>query len=557
VKRSLRARWAGFGLAVVTVAGVLGTTVPGAVANVRDAREQATPGGVLRLAAEEELYCADWIASCAALSWGNWSLGIHTLPQAFRVSPDGQYVPGPVLAGEPTVSAGPPITITYRIKPEAVWNDGTPITSKDFKYLWEQITTGKDIWDTTGYDQITAVDSTDPKTAVVTFSEPYAGWKDLFGGFYFLLPSHLLDGKNRHQELKDGYAFSGGPWMLDGGTRGWDQGKSLTLVPNPKYWGTKPKIGKVVFQFIPESAAETKALTTGQVLAAYPTPQTGMLDEFDKAHLDYEVGFGNQYEGLWLNADQWPMNSKAVRQSLLYATDRQAIVDQIVKPSVREGRVLQSFIVPSFPQYYSPAFSQYTKNQSMVEHLMTGDGWSKGPDGMWTKNGQKATLQVATTSGNEARELTQQLWQSQLRQAGFDLQIKNASADLLFGKMIPRGRFGVGLYAQVGTPDPGLCVVFCSKNIPSKANGYSGQNYTRLASNAIDAPWAAADRELDTSRRVSSVKQGQAALADEAVSIPLYQLPTVFVYNPDRLGGPMQDNTVEGPFFNLEEWYFK
>jgi peptide/nickel transport system substrate-binding protein len=251
------------------------------------------------------------------------------------------------------------------------------------------------------------------------------------------------------------------------------------------------------------------------------------------------------------------MDSKAVRQSLLYATDRQAIVDQILKPSVREGRVLQSFIVPSFPQYYSPTFNQYSKNQAMVDQLMTGDGWARGSDGIWTKNGQKATLQVATTAGDENRELTQQLWQSQLKQAGFDLQIKNASADVLFSKMIPKGRFGVGLYAQVGTPDPGLCVVFCSKNIPSKQNGFSGMNYTRLASTAIDAPWAAADTELDSAKRVSSVKQGQSALADEAVSIPLFQLPTVFVYDANKIGGPVHDNTVEGPFYNLEQWFLK
>lgn len=544
-------------LAVVVTAATLGTAVPGAAAPGRPAQSSAAPGGVLRLSAEEELFCADWIASCAALSWGNWSLGIQTLPQAFRVTPAGEYVPGPVLAGEPTVDVGPPVKITYPINPDAVWSDGAPITSKDFEYLWKQVTTGKDIYDTTGYDKISAVDTSDPKTAVVTFSEPYAGWKDLFGGFYFLLPSHLLEGKNRHKVMKDGYAFSGGPFMLENGKQGWDKGRSLTLVPNPKYWGTKPQIGKVIFQFIPESSAETQALKTGQVLAAYPQPQTGVLDEFDKAGLSYQVGFGNTYEGLWLNADQFPLDSKAVRQALLYATDRQAIVDQIVKPAVREGRVLQSFIVPSFPQYYAPTFNTYSHDQAKVDELMTDDGWARGSDGVWAKNGRKATIQVATTSGNESRELTQQLWQSQLQQAGFALDIKNASADLLFGKLIPRGRFTTGLYAQVGTPDPGLCVVFCSENIPTKKNGYVGQNYTRLASPAIDAPWTAADRQIDVSQRVTSVKQGQVALADEAVSIPLYQKPTVFVFDARKIGGPLQDNSVEGPFYNLEQWYLK
>jgi ABC-type transport system substrate-binding protein len=100
-------------------------------------------------------------------------------------------------------------------------------------------------------------------------------------------------------------------------------------------------------------------------------------------------------------------------------------------------------------------------------------------------------------------------------------------------------------------------VVFCSQNIPTKQNGYVGQNYTRLASADIDVPWAAADTQIDVSQRVSSVKQGQKALADEAVSIPLFQLPTVFVYNANKIGGPLQDNTVEGPFFNLEQWFLK
>jgi len=545
------ARWLAVGVAVAA----FGASVPAAGASAR--HQGSAPGGVLRLSAQEEPYCADWIASCAGLSWGNWALGVHTLPQAFRVTPAGEYVPGPVLAGAPTLSAGPPVTITYPINPDAVWSDGAPITSKDFEYTWKQIVNGKDIYDTTGYTAISAIDTTDPKTAVVTFSEPFAGWRDLFGGFYYILPSHLLEGENRHKAMKDGYAFSGGPWMLEGGAKGWDKGRSITLVPNPKYWGTQPKIGKVVFQFIPESAAEAQALKTGQVSAAYPIPQTGILDEFDQAGLQYQVGSGNTYEAFWLNNEAFPLDSPVVRQALLYATDRQAIVDQIIKPAAREGRVLQSFVVPSFPAYFTPAFAGYTHDLKKVDELMSGDGWAKGSDGIWAKNGKKAAFQITTTAGSEGRELAEQLWQSQLKQAGFDLEIKNASADLLFGRLVPRGRFGAGLYAQVGTPDPGLCVVFCSKNIPTKANGFVGQNYTRTASPAIDASWTAADREIDATEREASVKQGQTALAEDASSIPLYQLPTLFVWDPKKIAGPLQDNVTEGPFFNMEQWSLK
>lgn len=561
MKRRFRARGAIAAVAMVSVIGMLATGPVGASGPER-ARQQAT-AGTLRIAAEQELATADWINSSAGLSWGNWSLGIHTLPQAFSILPDGSYVPSPVLAGEPVLEVGPPQRVTYSIDPAAVWTlpDGTtaPITSSDFKYLWEQIATGKDIYDATGYTSIESVDDSDPATAVVTFSEPYAAWRDLFGGFYFLLPSEYLQGKNRNKEMKDGYAFSGGPWKLEGGKKGWKKGKTITLVPNENYWDEKAKISKVIFQFILESPAETQAVKTGQVLAAYPQPQEGILDEFDEnTNLQYVVSLGNVYEGFWLNESKPPLDSLAVRQALMAATDRRAIVDGIVVPAVREGTVLESFVVPIFPAFFTPAFADAgyaeTADLAKVDELMTGDGWAKDSDGIWEKDGQKAELQIQTTAGNEGRELTEELWQSQLQTAGFSLEIKNPSATVLFGTNGPKGKFQVGLYAQVGTPDPGLCIIFCSKNIPTKKNGLVGQNWTRTNDPTIDETWQQVDVTLDEAPRAEAAKAAQAALADYLVSIPLYQKPNVFVWDKSKISGPLQDNPTNGPFFNMNLW---
>lgn len=133
------------------------------------------------------------------------------------------------------------------------------------------------------------------------------------------------------------------------------------------------------------------------------------------------------------------------------ATDRKAIVDGIILPAVREGSVLESFVMPTFPTFFTPAFEAAgyaeTADLAKVDELMTGDGWEKGSDGIWAKDGRKAELQIQTTAGNEARELTEELWQSQLQTAGFLLEIKNPSATVLFGTNGPKGRFQVGLYA--------------------------------------------------------------------------------------------------------------
>jgi peptide/nickel transport system substrate-binding protein len=554
--RSSRSR--NLALSLVCACALVASMVGTSAASSAPRRVAAQASGTIRIAAEEEPTCADWIASCAGSSWGNWALGNLTLPQALNVSADGEYVPGPMLVDLPTLDAGPPMTVTYRIRPEAVWSDGEPITSADFEYTWKQIVDGKDIYDTTGYVDIESIDTSDPQVAVVTFSEPFAGWRDLFGGFYFVLPSHLLEGKSRNKVMKDGYAFSAGPWELEGGKAGWKKGKTITLVPNDAFWGTKPTIGKVIFQFIPESSAELEAVKTGQVVAAYPLPIDGALDQLDESpDLSYTVSFGNQFEGFFINAKAFPLNSQAVRQAIAYATDRQVIVDQILRPAIREGRVLQSFIVPTFRQFYVPSFERYAPDQGMVDELMIGDGWEQGSDGIWEKNGKTATFEINSTAGNESRALTEQIWQSQLRQAGFDLKIKNLNSDVLFGERLPKGQYDVALYASVGTPDPGLCLIFCSENIPSKKNKSVGNNTTWTNDPTIDETWRAVDDTLDDAARVTDAQEGQAALAEYVASLPLFQSPVLFIYNHDRLGGNLQDNPVMGPFFTMNEWVLK
>jgi peptide/nickel transport system substrate-binding protein len=69
-----------------------------------------------------------------------------------------------LLAAAPTLSAGPPQTVTYRINREAKWSDGQPITSSDFCFTWRSVIHEKDVIDPTGYDQIKNIDDSNPAT---------------------------------------------------------------------------------------------------------------------------------------------------------------------------------------------------------------------------------------------------------------------------------------------------------------------------------------------------------------------------------------------------------
>ena len=514
--------------------------------------EVAVKGGTAVFGAEQEPDCADWIASCSGASWGVFTMQAHTMPRAFDFDPKtSEQKPSILLAGEPKLEPGPPQKVTYKLNPKAVWSDGTPITSADFKYTWDQIVTGEDIYDKTGYEDVESVDDSDPKTVVVTFKVQNANWRDLFASFYGIFPKHLLEGKDRNAEMKDGYKFSGGPWIIDA----WTKGQEVKLIPNPKWYGKPANLDSVVFKFIADSAAEQQAYKTGQVSMIYPQAQLELADLKTLPDTEYDVISSLSYEAVWINTTKFPVDSKAVRQALVYATDRDSAVKTLFGPVQPDIKPIHSFNTPANKQWYSEPFKKYTRDLKKVDELMTGDGWKKGADGIWEKGGKKAEIENSTTAGNKRRELTQEILTSQWKEAGFSLKVNNTKAATLFGEWGPKGIFTTAIYAQVPpSTDPGLCSVFCTASIPTPEKP-SGTNWTRLSDSTIDEPMTAAGQELDPDKRKVLMDKAHAAIAEGVPGIPIDPFPDIIIYNSTKLKGPIDHNFVYGPWHNVNEWF--
>jgi peptide/nickel transport system substrate-binding protein len=513
-------------------------------------------GGEIVIGAEQEPDCTDWIATCAGSIWGTYVMQIPTMPSVFQtrlVDDEWQPAPSDLVTGEPEVVVGDDgtQTITYSINPDAVWSDGEPITSADFAYTALQIRDGDDIFDKTGYDRITAVDSSDPATAVVTLSSAYAGWRTLFS-VYGVMPSHLLEGQDRAAIMADGYDFSGGPWKIEK----WTRGTSVTLVPNENYWGEKPHLDKVTFLFLPDTTAAFQALKSGQVSVLAPTPQLDALNQIEaglpgiRSQVDARSG---NLEAIWLNNAVAPFDSVAVRQALAYSIDRDAIVKRLFG-SLGIDEAQQSFNSPMVAPFAADDFSQYSLDLDKVDELMQGDGWSKNGDGVWAKGGETATFSIKTLAGNKRRDLTVQVLQSQLADAGFEMTIDQVTPADLFGTIAPEGDFQAGIWALVDTfPDPTLSSTFSSVNIPSDANGFSGINFYRTDIEGLDDLLAQVDTEVDQDARVAASQEADALIAENVPSLPLDVVPNVLLWS-EKVGGPLQINPIEGPFWNLAEW---
>lgn len=557
MKRRLRARSVISAVAMVAVLGLLAASPVGA------SRQSGGSGGgdELVLGAEQEPDCADWIASCAGASWGVWTMMEHTMPRVFDIIPKGDgyvYKPSLLMASPPkSETVDGQQVVTYEISEDAVWNDNEPITSSDFLYTWDQIVNTEDIYDRTGYANIESVDDSDPNVAVVTFATPFSGWRSLFGGgLYGILPSHILEGQDRSAAMTDGYTFSGGPYQIEE----WERGVSVTLVTNENYWGPKPKTGRVVFQFLADTAAEFAAFKDGEVLAIYPQPQPDVIAAINQgvsgAKSKFSAKTGN-LEALWINNEAPPFDEREFREAVAYAINRDVLVKRLFG-DLGVNKAANSLNPPLVAEFSDQkAFSKFKLNLKKVDSLMEGAGWAKGDDDIWERDGERAEFTINSTTGNQRRELTEQILQEMLQDAGFEMTIENQAAGDLFGETLPNGDFQIALYAAVETDlDPGLCSTQCSANIPSEENDFSGQNWTRTNVPDADEQLAIVDETSDAAERKAAAKKADRALARDVVSIPLDPLPTIAMWS-NKIKGVKGDHAVFAVFWNLHEWELK
>ena len=524
------------------------------------------PGGEIVLAVEQWPECVNPLTSCANASWLSWSVLVHLLPRLMEFDVDNNIVASPVLVEAPTLENGGAVlnddgtlTITYRLNGEARWSDGTPITSTDVWFTWRARLDTEGSLNTIGYDLITDVGHDDPHTAIVTFSQAYASWRELFGGLDGILPAHAFDGETDISgHWNDSIPISGGPWRQ----QSWSQEQHI-LVPNENYWVPErmPQADRVVMVPREDTDTEIVALQTGEVMAAFPQPFPGAKERLAPP-LTFVSGAGTFIEGLWINQiapDRYFDVTKNVRQALAYALDRERIADVALGPIIDDPVVLQcAGWNPAFGDWCADDFSGYRQDIDAVERLLTAEGWTRpDPDGLWVnEEGVELVLQWNTVAGNKRREDVQALVAEMTRPFGIGFQIINYDPGELFQNRLPAMNFGpVALYANSTTPDPTVAAFYDIDGIPSEANGFSGQNFTAYASRQASDLAFAIDAEIDEAARLELVRELGVLLATDVPWIPLYVLPNLLAWNPAVLDGPgAWVSSVYGGFYDMYDW---
>jgi peptide/nickel transport system substrate-binding protein len=465
-----------------------------------------------------------------------------------RIKPDFTYEP--MIAEEiPELSNGGvtenPFTVTWKLKKNAVWSDGKPITADDVKFTWDTIMSDKwDILSKSGYDQIEKAEVVDANTIKLTYKSTYAPYREMFSSSYMVLPKHALEGKDFNTVMNDGVPVASGPYVF----KAWAKGDSITLARNEKFWGAnKAYLDEVVWKWVPDTNTEIAQMKTGEVDAVNPSPDPALIPQLKAIPGSTVMADpGTVWEHLAFQLEKPETSDLKVRQAIAYAIDREKIVAEVMQGQVKP---LNDIFVPEQAEFFTSPWDVYKVDKAKAESLLTEAGYAKGADGFFAKGGKKLTLEMKTTANNKGREKMFQIIQAQLKEVGIDATLAFEEAATFFGTTTVNGTFQVGEWAWVASPDPSVKTLFSSEQLPP-----DGQNYYRYK-NADVTKWInEADNELDLAKRAELSKKISAQMAKDLPLIPLYQRLSILAVGKN-VKGAKNNATLEGAFWNLGEWW--
>lgn len=538
----------------------------------------APKGGTLIYGSEQ--YPDNWnpaINAGNAVSTG-WA-EVQILPSPYIVNPRFDIIPDKNFnAEEPQITSQNPFTITYKINPKAVWSDGQPITSDDFKFQWQTENPTDPLYGTKGggcasiasnMDKIKSISGSDNnKTVTVVYKAPFPDWKLQLTG---LLPAHLLKKAtpkatcaafNAGWPATSPLAFSGGPWMMKTVNK---TQQTFTETPNPKYWGPKPNLSQLIYKTIGSDAQTLQQdLQNQEVQLIYPQPQLDLIRLISQLpDVQAQTSFGLSFEHIDFNVTNKFLKDVNLRRAIGMAIDRQGLVKATVGQFDSRAKVDNNRIfVNNQPGYKDNAPKQYDKaDPAAAKKLLQQHGYTYSGSNLMAPNGLgHVALKIVTTSGNPLRAETETLVKAQLATIGIAVTTVQRDASIWFGDNTQQGSlnagdFDMGLYAWVASPllTGNQSIYAC---VPNNNRALGAQNSGLGCDKTVDRTIAKAVVTVPPDQQIALWNQIDTQLWNDMFTLPLYQKPTFIAYSK-KYGNIADNASSTGPLWNSQLWYRK
>ena len=272
----------------------------------------------------------------------------------------------------------------------AVWSDGQPVTADDvvytalrlcspvigntamMYYVFEGV--GEDGFVEEGADHIDGITKVDDKTVRFTTKDPMSliTFNSSYGRYLMTLPKHVLEGVGEADLAS--YDWFNHPDVVSGPFRvtEFDKDHYISYEANDSYWKGAPAIDRLNIRIV-EGSQLLAGLQSGEIDITQNTMSAIPLEDYESVQAleNVEVSFGDPItnQSVFIRTENIP--DARVRQAMVYAIDRQQILDQLLKGN---GEVSEGFLSSASP-YYDETIEPLPYDPEKAKALLEERGW--------------------------------------------------------------------------------------------------------------------------------------------------------------------------------------
>ncbi len=405
----------------------------------------------------------------------------------------------PVLATElPSVSADG-LTYTCKLRDDVTFQNGDPFSSADVKYTMDWIRDPANASVSAGaFENVTSVEAPDATTVVVTLSAPNAAFNALIGST-LILPSgyHAEVGQTAYAQNPIGT----GPFMVNS----FDPAARTLLDAYDGHFRGRAKIDQLQIDVVPEASVRAEALENGE-----SDNSIWALTPEDDERLTEDPTF-TTYSTLNTAVNHFPLNNQhpilsdvKVRRAMMFAIDRQLIVDEIF---LGAAQLATSNLSPAVAMFYTDAVTQYPYDPDQAMTLLEEAGWVQGDGDIRQKDGQDLTFTISIPSGDSTRRSEAEVVSDFLSDVGINAELRETPVTQILDQL-PSGEADAGLFNWTyGAGDDPDATPALSSTGPNNFSSFRNDRVDELLKQGIVA--------LTQEERIPIYQEIQQIVADE------------------------------------------
>ncbi|WP_445227961.1 ABC transporter substrate-binding protein [Corynebacterium sp. H127] len=361
----------------------------------------------------------------------------------------------------------------FHLREGVRFSNGAPFNAESAKFSIDRV--NSDAWTNGLKSQMKVVSQTtvmDDHTLKVTLSRPSNQWLWAMGTLVgaMMSPTGVSDLAQR--------PVGTGPYEVEQ----WAVGQSLSFKARSDYWGTQPANSTAAIRYFADAVGATNALQSGDVDMVWAMQSPELIDVL-RARGEYQVKVGttNGEVLLSMNNARAPFNDIRVRQAVMHAIDRQAVIDTAWDGY---GQDTGGVPVPPSDPWFAES-TQYPYDPQRARDLLHEAGVNE--------SNNKIVISVPSLPYAAA---ISELVVSQLREVGLDASIESTEFPAVWLAKVLKGHdYDMSLIAHVEARD--LTTLFgpdyylgyhnpTTAELFAKADAGSPEEFNRYMGEAVD-----------------------------------------------------------------------